>query len=407
MTTHSRFARTTAVLVAVGTAAALSGCSTPATGGGEETITLNVADILAENTSSGLAWQAFADAVGEASDGRIQFEFNWSGSLMAPDEVLSGLGAGVADMSVILPVYTPSDLPISNWLAGLATTDLGFPAGLLQGVGAHAEAVLSSDVVIDEFAQHNVRLLTPAYANQFFDMVCKEPVSSLADVAGLNVRTPGQVWADEAAALGMTPVPLAPTEIFEGLQRGVIDCAIAQPSAHIGYGLWEVAPYYVPAPFTGWNSYYLSINEDTWAGLSSDDQQILADNMSVWVTTYAQEQIRSYQTLLVEGATEHGVELVAPSRELVQTLTAFQEARTAKLAETAPASLGDAEAFLADYAAAMEKWATIIEDELGIDSPALESSDADQLFETFTADYDLADLRPVLVAEIYDRLTSD
>lgn len=397
-------------VVGVGVAVAVSsGCATTTSTGAAESadpITLRVADILAENTSSGLAWKAFADAVSEDSGGEIDFEFNWSGSLMAPDEVLSGLGAGVADMSVILPVYTPNELPVANWVAGLATTDLGFPAGLLQGVGAHAQAILESDVVVDEFAANGVRLLTPAYANQFFEMVCKEPVASAKEVQGIDVRTPGQLWADEASHLGMTPVPLAPTEIFEGLQRGVIDCAIAQPSAHIGYGLWEVAPYYIPLPFTGWNTYYLSINDETWDSLSPEHQSIIADNMAVWVTTYAQEQINSYRTLLVDGASEHGVQLVAPSADLVAQLQEFQSERTAVLADTAPAAISDPEEFLQSYEDTMTEWAGIVIDDLGIDAPPIAASDTEALTEAFTAEYDLARLEEILVSRVYSTLTA-
>jgi TRAP-type transport system periplasmic protein len=129
------------------------------------------------------------------------------------------------------------------------------------------------------------------------------PIESPADLAGIKLRTPRGVWRVKLfQALGANPTPMALSEVFIGLQTGVID-GQENPLAQIwGSKLYEVQKYlsmtghvYTPA--------YVVVSPSRWDGLPDDVRAIL------------EEEARATQEFVYETAARLDRELLDKIRE--------------------------------------------------------------------------------------------
>lgn len=103
------------------------------------------------------------------------------------------------------------------------------------------------------------------------------PITTTADLAGVKLRTPRGVWRVRLfQALGANPTPMALSEVFVGLQTGVID-GQENPLAQIwGSKLYEVQDYlsltghvYTPA--------YVVVSPSRWDALPEGVRAVLEE----------------------------------------------------------------------------------------------------------------------------------
>lgn len=113
-----------------------------------------------------------------------------------------------------------------------------------------------------------------------------KPVNTPADLEGLKIRTPKSTWRVKMfSAWGANPTPMAFSEVFVGLQTGVID-GQENPYTNIaGAKLNEVQKY---LSVTGhvYTPSYLTAGKDQWAKLPEDVRMILEDtarNVQGWM----------------------------------------------------------------------------------------------------------------------------
>jgi TRAP-type C4-dicarboxylate transport system substrate-binding protein len=325
---------------------------------------LRIADWDAGGSTHILPIQEFAQAVEERTGGKITFDEFYSGSLYPANETLAGVGAGVADFGRIVPSYTPQDLPVNNWLTQLgSTSSASFPQGLIQGSATSQEFLTTNDDVVAEFERHNVIPLQAMNPSQDYSLICTKPIESTEQTRGMRARTPGALWGKELNAIGIEPVSVAIGEVYEGMQRGVVDCTSATLGTIIDQGLWEVGKQFVPASMSQLNSLTMVMNKDTWESLPEDAQGIIHDAaMDTWGRTL-DEVLKGYGRFASEGISEHEIEFNDP-RELDEVLKAHQEKVVLEMAKNAPPGISDPEGFLKDYLALQDKWLNTVIEEL-------------------------------------------
>jgi len=103
-------------------------------------------------------------------------------------------------------------------------------------------------------------------------------LDSLEAFEGLKFRTMG-MWGDILTELGASVVTLPGSELYESLQRGVID-AFEYCSASMDYdmGFYEIADYCViPGIHAPWATNYLIVGSDEWAALDDSLKQIVTE----------------------------------------------------------------------------------------------------------------------------------
>ncbi|MCK3769370.1 C4-dicarboxylate TRAP transporter substrate-binding protein [Microbacterium aerolatum] len=360
-----RRARILARLASVGTMALLlSGCAlTPSLENYSATAPaqLRYAD-YAPATASG-PFDSFAAELTERTGGRVEVEPYWGGSLLSSKDLPSGLRAGIADIGIFTATQHPSEYPVTNWLAKTASlAEPEFPRGILQSYAGFAEFAYTSPAVIEQFEALGLKVLVPLHTVLNYDIICTSPITTLEEARGMRVRSGGPLWDGEMRAAGMIPVTVAIDETYEGLQRGIIDCAIANPRTAMTYGFWDIAKHYTSIPFSGINSQYVVMNQTSWNALSEEDQQILWDaSFTWWSENLVQDAIRKYQEMFEIGPSEQGITFLDADPELTRSVTDYQAGVLGTLAESAPPAVEDPQGEIDYYAERMDYWLDVVD----------------------------------------------
>ncbi|MFC0249713.1 C4-dicarboxylate TRAP transporter substrate-binding protein [Citricoccus parietis] len=355
-----RFSRSKAVLsLLLGTLLAVSGCAESArdASGTDDGITLRYADFTAP--SSGVHFTEFTDQVSERTNGDVSFRSFWSGSLLKGEEIGFGIRGGIADMGTLPASYNPSEYPLANWIAGLASTvpDEGWPNNSMIAWAANADYVLNEGSMSRAFEDDGLKLLIPRFPMHEINVICRTPVTDLGEAAGKRIRTTGPSWDSEVRELGMVPVSMPVSEVYEALQRGVIDCAAASPKIVTAFGLWEVAKHYTSLQLSGQNTEFVVMNLKTWNNLSEEQQRAILDARVAWMSSQMQgESIDLAVKLREEGPRDHGLEFHEPSPEMAGRLSQFQRQVIDDLPATAPDRVEDPDAYISGYRKSMTEW---------------------------------------------------
>lgn len=99
-------------------------------------------------------------------------------------------------------------------------------------------------------------------------------VTTMEDLEGLRIRTPSPAISEMLTFLGATPQGLPPGEVYENLQRGVIDGTVFPWDPIKSFGLNEVLNYHLEAGvYTV--SFFFVMNENSYNSLSEKAQQCI------------------------------------------------------------------------------------------------------------------------------------
>tara|TARA_R110001583_G_scaffold134977_1_gene286707 strand:+ start:180 stop:1211 length:1032 start_codon:yes stop_codon:yes gene_type:complete len=101
-------------------------------------------------------------------------------------------------------------------------------------------------------------------------------IKTMDDLKGLRLRTPSLAISMMLEQLGATPVGMPPTQVYENLQKGVLDGNVFPYEAIHGFKLYEVLNYHLDAKaYT--TSFYFVMNEKKYRSLPADVQAVLDD----------------------------------------------------------------------------------------------------------------------------------
>lgn len=211
----------------------------------------------------------FFDALGETSGVDLTVNYNPMDvvGVKAPD-ALRMLRAGSFDvMSVQI---------------GMASRDDPFFEGIdLIGVSTDMDALETAvnayREVFDERLQSkfNAKVLTlwPFGPQVFY---CNAPITSVADLDGLKVRSFTPSMSAMLEYFGATPITLQFSEVYPALQKGVASCGVTSPTSG-NTGKWpEVTTHFLPLSVSGSVQGHF-INLDTWNKFSPEEQAALTE----------------------------------------------------------------------------------------------------------------------------------
>ena len=125
---------------------------------------------------------------------------------------------------------------------------------------------------------------------------CRDAMSGLSDIEGRKIRASGSAIGDLVETLGATAVSMSFGEVVQGLQTGVIDCAITGSMSGFNARWNEVATHIYELPIA-WSPVVLVANGEVWDGLDES------------VRSFLTEQFVSFQDAVWKGAgaeTEEG-----------------------------------------------------------------------------------------------------
>lgn len=161
-----------------------------------------------------------------------------------------------------------------------------------------------------------VRMLAvyPFPAQVFF---CRRPVTGLASMRGLRVRTNGPSVADFVQAYGAQAAAIALPEVYPALERGTVDCAITATGTANGVKWWEVTTHMYTLPST-WSLSDYFVNLAWWNRQTPEVRAFLEDGF---------KRVADAQWELGAVATQDGIDCNLGLADKCRIHTTVPEAR--------------------------------------------------------------------------------
>lgn len=293
----------------------VSACGDEASGdsGSEgESYTLKLGTALTDGDPIYEGLKDFSEAVKERTDGKVTIEIFGSGSLGEDNDIIEQAKTG-ANVAVVVD---------SGRLADMVPEIGILTAPYIVDNFDEANKVAQSDLFkgwSDKLAtDHNLQILSFNWYQGERHMLTNKPIETPEDLEGLKIRTMGSpVALATMESLGMSPAGIAWTEVYPGLQQGVIDAAEAQHPATYGANLHEVVDYLTKTRhfqlITG-----IVAGADWMSNLPSDYQKIIYEEAQKQGEIASENTVKSLeeyeQKLIDEGVTVNEVD-VAPFKE--------------------------------------------------------------------------------------------
>jgi len=232
----------------------------------KETFTLKYADSMpATHIVSIQGSQYFMKRAEELTKGLVKFKFYPAEQMGKAKDLLELTRSGTADMSNMGPSYTAGKTPLSGVveLPGLATDAI---------VASKAFLKISQEGTLyeREFKKQGLLPLALYVTPPYNVFTTKKPVRRYEDLRGLKIRGTGYAMQQAISQTGAVPVSLPAPELFEAMQRGVLDGSLLPWYSSKAYKMEELCKYATTGCVFGSFTGIFCINEGTFRKLPED-----------------------------------------------------------------------------------------------------------------------------------------
>ena len=268
----------------------------------------------AENDPRGIVLQKFKETVEAETEGDIIIEIHPGGELGSDEELI----AGIIDRSVGMTVSSAGNY--AQYATRIGVSALPFLFGDFES----AWSFIDSDVmqkISEELEPFNIHVL--AYFDNGFRCVTTTekvgPVKTVADMAGLNIRTPAnQIVMETMSALKANPQSFPFAQLKDALKDGTFDAQENPIPVIYNNGLYEVQKY-LSITNHSYDAMPLAIRSDLWEQIRPEYRGII--ERAAQTAEEEDRQLVKQQTEdLVAKLEEAGMEVVRPD------LAPFKEA---------------------------------------------------------------------------------
>ncbi len=210
----------------------------------------------------------WAAAVEKATNGRVKMQMLAKHPVAAPG-TFDGVRDGVMDVSYVTASYTPArhPLPLLAELPG-------------SGGTAEINSVAFSRIHWKHLHKageyKGVKLLGVFTHGPGQMFLVKKPVNSVADIAGMKIRSGGGISEASAKALGASPLVKPAPESYEILASGVADGTFFPSESIKSFNLDKVVKHATIFPGGFYSSAFgFFMNEEKWNKLPKQDQDAI------------------------------------------------------------------------------------------------------------------------------------
>ena len=336
-------------------AAAFIAASVPAIA--EERVTLSTWTSPKHATSLGHI--AFAEMTEKEFPDAFDFKYFSGGALLGAKPTLSGLRDGVASIGLLAFTYFPAELPYAQLVADMAL--LG-DNHFVMAAASTEFAMMHCAPCQAEYAKAGIVQLT-GISTAPYVLLSSKPITSVADVKGVKIRTAGSAWDRWATHVGASPVNVPSSEMYDALSHGIVSAAIQPIGALKGHSLIEVTKHLTTLPLGTYHSgSVFAASPSFWKGLSGEQRAQLISNLPEAMAITEGYYYEHDQTVLAEAG-GLGLTVHEPSAEFLADMVAFRTddlAEVAKIAKTKH-KIANPEPLIEKYLELVQKWTALME----------------------------------------------
>jgi len=311
--------------------------------------------------------EAYKAAVEDWSGGKITIEIAYANSIVDQGTAGEGLADGRVQFGDWALAQKADEFPAANSVARmvLLSGDFGPLAGNLQDMAALSDLFMHYEPALTEYDNAGYVPVFPMLPGPpDVPIICKDqPIKSAADMKGKQIRAGSPEVGNAIKAAGGVPVSLSTAELFEAIERGVIDCAAVDLSVAASTGILDVAnqvSYSSLLPITATSHVF---NKAFLEGLPLAAQQLLWDRTDVYVETWV-HNILSGASNAVKDVRAKGGTVTTWDADLSATMTTWVEGEIDAARQELP-GIDDPDAFVDQAEKSFDKWQSIVQDDLG------------------------------------------
>jgi TRAP-type mannitol/chloroaromatic compound transport system substrate-binding protein len=169
-------------------------------------------------------------------------------------------------------------------------------------------------------ADSNIKVLPAFFTTPEIFLNTTKELNTAADIKGLKIRTMGDDGA-MFAEMGAAVVSMPGGEVYEAMQRGVIDSfQFSTPATDLSVGLNEVCDYvYISGVRQAMDFHYYTIDKNKWAKLPDDIKAIVREACLAEAWKYY-SQLATLDVDAIQAYQDYGVTVEKAPQALIDEL---------------------------------------------------------------------------------------
>jgi TRAP-type C4-dicarboxylate transport system substrate-binding protein len=206
------------------------------------------------------------------SKGQIAFQGYYAQSLFKGTDAWEAIKSGQADLGWIAMSFFPGIASLSEWTM---LPFIKYPSGTAAGevMWKMYDKYPNAKKQFDD----NVKVLAFPIIEPFFFQMRDKQIKTLDDIKGIKIRTVGGPQTDVLKALGASPVFMGINDVYENIDKGVIDGGLLPWEANNSYRIYEAVKYYSYCPLSC-SLFVIAMNKNKWNSLPPAVQQVITAN---------------------------------------------------------------------------------------------------------------------------------
>lgn len=233
-----------------------------------DTVKLKISHFMPVKHVQHKVLEDWAKEVETASNGQLEFNIFPGGQLGKPPQQYDGAVKGLSDIAFGLHSYTPGRFPLTSVM------EMPF---LIHNAEAGSSVLwkVYEKYLKDEHSDTKVLWVFCHGAGQIF--TTKTPVKTLEDFKGMKLRSPGKTMSDVLAKFGASPVGMPVTEVYTGLERGLLDGVIVPWETMRPFRFYEKAKFATIANLYSM-TFFVTMNKEKYDSLPAELKKIIDEH---------------------------------------------------------------------------------------------------------------------------------
>lgn len=281
-----------------------------------DNINLSYAFFAPSQTFPAVQMEHWAKALNDRTDGQVNVNTFPGGTLLTAANMFDGVLNGVADIGLSATSYEPGRFPLLNLAGNLTGIDVN------SQIASQAVYELIQEYPAETLGLEGFKVIT-AFTSEPGYLHTQDPVTSLEDLEGQEIRVPGDSTA-VVQALGGVPVGLSQSETGEALQAGIVSGYVGSRETLMDLQYARNVSYVTDYPLT--NVVFVAVmSQQRWDALPENVQQEI-DALGAEMASYAGQYLDEHiQESLTWAAENHDLEQLTLSEEEAERWSSLLE----------------------------------------------------------------------------------
>lgn len=208
------------------------------------------------------------------------------------------------------PQYDPAEYPVNTLYSDVGVqSSPSLVSGFYAAEAWLQEVALGTPEAVAEYTDRGllpVSMFSPASPPV---LQCTQPMTTLAELKDKQIRASSPTMARQINELGAIGVSLPFSEVYEALQRGILDCLVGSHTFGVTTGTLEVAPHFIHLTTASWSPAFVNY----YAGprvmqLPATAQQLILEAGQHWAANRIEFALDQTATEVLDGMDAAGGE---------------------------------------------------------------------------------------------------